>query len=127
MNATRNIGHLREHLFDQLEMLCDNSKTVDLERARMVCEVSEQIIDAARIEIQFAQVMKGALTVPFIEDQTGASERPNTPLQPSLPDAQAPTQRVTAEELTQRALSACPPADHPWRGLVGRRVHRLEK
>ena len=127
MNATRNIGHLREHLFDQLEMLCDNSKTVDLERARMVCEVSEQIIDAARIEIQFAQVMKGALTVPFIEDQTGASERPNTPLQPSLPDAQAPTQRVTAEELTQRALSAGPPADHPWRGLVGRRVHRLEK
>ena len=73
--STKNISHLRDHLFNQLYMLCDLSKTVDLERSRMVCEISKQIIDTARVEIQFAEVMKGAVTVPFIEDQAG--ERPN--------------------------------------------------
>lgn len=123
MSANRNISHLREHLFNQLDMLCDLSKTVDINRARMVCEVSEQIIDSARVEIQFAAVMKGALTLPFIEDQTG--ERPNTP-QPALPREPEPDNfpapPVTAEERTQRALNSGPAADHPWRSL-GSRVH----
>lgn len=39
--STKNIGHLRGHLFNQLEMLCDLDKKVDLERSRVVCEVSK--------------------------------------------------------------------------------------
>lgn len=128
MNANRNIGHLREHLFNQMDMLCDLSKTVDLERSRMVCEMSRQIIDTARVEIQFAAVMKGAVTLPFIENQDGASERPNMPPQPALPhksdDDDFPVPPVTAEERTQRALNSGPAADHPWRDL-GSRVHRM--
>lgn len=124
--STKNIGHLRDHLFNQLDMLCDLSKSVDLERSRMVCEVSKQIIDTARVEIQFAEVMKGAVTLPFIEDQ--ASERPNTP-QPhspqSDPDDEFPMPPITAEERTQRALNSGPPADHPWRGIGHRRVHTM--
>lgn len=125
MNANRNISHLREHLFDQLDMLCDLSKTADLKRTRMVCEISEQIIDSARVEIQFAAVMKGALTLPFIEDQT--DERPNTS-RPTLPHATEPDNEdrpfpeppLTAEERRAHALNSGPAADHPWRGLGSR-------
>jgi hypothetical protein len=129
MRANRNISHLREHLFNQLDMLCDLSKTVDINRARMVCEVSEQIIDSARVEIQFAAVMKGAVTIPFIENQDGASERPNTP-QPALqhdPDDEPfPEPPLTAEERRDRVLNSGPSADHPWvRGLGDRRVHMM--
>lgn len=129
---TKNIAHLRDHLFNQMDMLCDLSKTVDLERSRMVCEVSKQIIDTARVEIQFAEVMKGAVTVPFIEDQAG--ERPNMqqPQQPALShqpdddDDDFSLPLVTPEERTQRALNSGPAEDHPWRGLGGR-VHMLRR
>lgn len=130
--TTKNISHLREHLFNQLDMLCDLSKTVDIERTRMVCEVSKQIIDSARVEIQFAEVMKGAVTLPFIEDQAG--ERPNMPSpqqsalshQPDDDGDDFPVPHVTAEERTQRALNSGPAADHPWRGLGGR-LHVLRR
>lgn len=128
---TKNISHLREHLFNQLDMLCDLSKTVDIERTRMVCEVSKQIIDTARVEIQFAEVMKGALTLPFIEDQSG--ERPNTPqipvprtAEPDDEDRPFPEPPLTAEERRTHALSSGPAEDHPWRGLGGR-VHMLRR
>ncbi|MFC4922850.1 MULTISPECIES: hypothetical protein [Delftia] len=129
MSATKNIGHLREHLFNQMDMLCDLSKTVDLERSRMVCEMSKQIIDTARVEIQFAAVMKGAVTLPFIENQDGASERLNTP-QPALqhdPDDEPfPEPPLTAEERRDRVLNSGPSANHPWvRGLGNRRVHTM--
>ncbi|KZK32040.1 hypothetical protein A4F85_04830 [Delftia sp. GW456-R20] len=130
--STKNISHLREHLFNQLDMLCDLNKQVDLERSRMVCETSKQIIETARVEIEFAQVLKGALTVPFIEDQPGASERPNTPQprpalshQPHDDDDTFPVPPVTAAERTQGALNSGPAADHPWRGLGARRIHTV--
>lgn len=129
--STKNISHLRDHLFNQLDMLCDLNKPVDLERARMVCEVSEQIIDTARVEIQFAAVMKGAVTLPFIENQDGANERPNTPQQSlphqSDPDDEFPMPPTTTAERTQSVLNSGPPADHPWRGLGSRRVHHMRR
>lgn len=128
MNSTRNITHLREHLFNQLDMLCDTSKTVDMERTKMVCAVSEQIIDSARIEIQFAAVLKGAVTVPFLESQEDATERAYSP--PSVP-APADTEQLpapmSAEERRDAALNSGPAADHPWRQLGSRVVrHRIK-
>lgn len=127
--SARNISHLREHLFNQLDMLCDIEKPVDIERSRQVCEVSKQIIDAARVEIQFAAVMKGSVTLPFIEDQDGLSERPYTdplPTQSATAPA-APEKHMTPAERTQALLNSGPAADHPWRQLGGRVVtHRLK-
>lgn len=131
MNCTKNISHLRGHLFDRLDALCDLTKPVDIERERMICEVSKQIIDTARVEIQFAEVMNGALTLPFIEDQSG--ERPNTPQTP-VPhsiehddeDRSFPEPPLTADERRTHALSSGPAEDHPWRGLGGR-VHTLRR
>ncbi len=127
--SARNISHLREHLFNQLDMLCDLGKPVDIERSRQVCEVSKQIIDAARVEIQFAAVMKGSMTLPFIEDQDGISERPYASpqdLTPSQPP-ELPTPSMSAAERTQALLNSGPAPDHPWRQLGGRVVtHRLK-
>lgn len=130
MKSTKHIGHLRAHLFDQLEYLCDQSKPLDQDRAKMVCETSKQIIESVKVEILFAQVLKGALSVPFIENQDGAGERPSQPTPPSLPhpsdlDDDFPVPRVSVEERTQHALNSGPPADHPWRGLGHRRVHTM--
>ncbi|AOV00523.1 hypothetical protein [Delftia tsuruhatensis] len=130
--STKNIGHLRGHLFNQLEMLCDLDKKVDLERSRVVCEVSKQIIDTARVEIQFAAVMKGSVTLPFIEDQDGAGERPYTP-PPAAPalsgdDDDDVLPGMTGEQRMQSALHSGPAPDHPWRGLGSRVVqHRIKQ
>lgn len=125
---SKNIGHLREHLFNQLDMLRDLSKTVDLDRARMVCETSKQIIDTARVEIQFAEVMKGAVTLPFIEDQADVTERAYSPASvPAPSDTEQLPAPMSAEERRDAALNSGPAADHPWRQLGSRVVrHRIK-
>ena len=127
MKASKNIGHLRAHLFNQLDMLCDLSKPVDIERSRMVCETSKQIIDSAKVEIEFAHIMKGAVTLPFIEDQDDSDERPHPSTPPAVSCEPKPAPAaLTADERMQAALNSGPPPGHPWRGL-GSRVHRLER
>ncbi|WP_280190325.1 hypothetical protein [Delftia sp. PS-11] len=128
MSITRNIGHLRDHLFDQLDMLCDLSKTVDLNRVKAVCEVSEKIIDSARVEVQLAAVMKGAVTLPFIEDQADVTERAYSPASvPAPSDTEQLPAPMSAEERRDAALNSGPAADHPWRQLGSRVVrHRIK-
>jgi len=48
----KNIADLRQHLFEQLEALTDPK--VDLKRVRLTVDVVQLIIDAARVEVQFA-------------------------------------------------------------------------
>lgn len=129
MSVSKNISDLRAHLFNQLDMLCDLGKTVDIDRARMVCETSKQIIDSAKVEIEYAQIMKGAITMPFIEEQ--AEERPYTsppagPVQ-AAPAALTVPAAPTVEQRQKQILNSGPPKDHPWRGLGNRVVHRMER
>lgn len=117
--STRNINHLRELLFVQLEKLADPEQSIDLDRARLANETARLIVDTARVEVAHAAVIQGALTLPFIENQEGSAERPH-PSSRHLPPA-APAPEMSAVE---RALHGGPPAGHPWRG--NSRVHKLE-
>lgn len=46
---------LRNHLFETLEALKDKEKPMELDRARAVCDVSKQIIDTAKVEVDFVK------------------------------------------------------------------------
>ncbi|TDS74378.1 hypothetical protein [Comamonas sp. JUb58] len=119
-----NVQGLRDILFDQLRNLVDPTKTVDLAQAGMVNETAQTIINSAKVEVEAAKVLKGALSIPFIESQEGCTERPYPePKLTSAPSSPLPAP-ATAEDKEQAALSSGPGPNHPWRGL-GARVHRL--
>lgn len=47
-------SELREHLFATLKGLKD--KTIEIDQAKAMCEVSRNIIDLAKVEVDFAKV-----------------------------------------------------------------------
>lgn len=51
--ASRDINTLREHLFDAIDGL--NSGTVTLEKAKAISEVSQTIINTAKVEVELAK------------------------------------------------------------------------
>lgn len=54
MSGTKNtIGDLRDHLFAQLENLSDPQVPVDKERVKLLCQVSQNIINSAKVEVDF--------------------------------------------------------------------------
>lgn len=53
------ISDLRNHLFETIEALKDSEKPMDIERARAISEVSQTIINTAKVELQ-AMEMLGA-------------------------------------------------------------------
>ena len=122
-NKTKTIDHLRETLFKQLDRLVDMDQPVDLDRARLVCETSRLLIDMSKVEVEYARVIQGAITLPCIEHQAGSEERPH----PSLPPASTCSDEgaLSPEDRTVQALKSGPAEDHPWRQL-GSRVHRLQ-
>jgi len=57
------MGDLRDHLFEQLEVLKDPEKLLEkeVERAKAMCNVADRIIDSARVEVKFMETT-GALS-----------------------------------------------------------------
>lgn len=53
------IEDLRNHLFATLEALQDEDKPMDIERARAVAQVSQQIIESAKVEVKFMETVGG--------------------------------------------------------------------
>ena len=53
MENKRNMSALRDHLFDTLEKLKDKENPMEIERAEAVAHVSAQIINSAKVELQF--------------------------------------------------------------------------
>jgi hypothetical protein len=51
------LNDLRNHLFATIEGLRDEEKPMDLARARAISEVAQTIIDSAKVEVQFLEVM----------------------------------------------------------------------
>lgn len=124
---SRNVQDLRNILFAQLDNLIDPAKDVDLERAGMVNDTANTIIHSAKAEIEYAKVIKGAVTIPFIESQEGCEERPFSP--PTLPAPGEPAPLPPAE--TQKALgfggrkSSTGP-NHPWRKEADREMRERQ-
>lgn len=109
---SRTINHVRSILFDQLDKLTDMTAEINFDRVRAVNDTAKLILESAKIEVAHAAVVKGAVMLPFIEDQEGAAERPYRALPtPAAPPAQEPDTRTPEE----RALDSGPAEDHPWR------------
>jgi hypothetical protein len=45
--------HLRNHLFETLEMLKDPDSPMDLERAKVISDVAQTLINSAKVEVDF--------------------------------------------------------------------------
>lgn len=50
------LSDLRDHLFAALEGLADEEKPLDIERARAIAEVSQTIINTAKLEVEAMKV-----------------------------------------------------------------------
>jgi hypothetical protein len=57
--AKNKISDLRDHLFAQLEALTDSDRPVEeeIERAKAVCAVAQQIIESAKVEVHLLDVL----------------------------------------------------------------------
>ena len=53
------ISDLRDHLFATLESLRDEDKPMELDRAKAIAEVSQQIINSAKVECEFLEITGG--------------------------------------------------------------------
>lgn len=54
--AKNKLTDLRDHLFETLESLKDKDNPMELDRAKAVCGVAQQIIDSAKVEVDFLEV-----------------------------------------------------------------------
>lgn len=54
------LSHLREHLFATLEALSDPDNPMDIERAKTVAEVSQVIINTAKVELDYLKLVDTA-------------------------------------------------------------------
>ena len=121
----QNIADLRALLFEELEALRGNPTDADIDRIRLKCALADRVIDATRLEVQLAAIMKGALDVPFIEAQTveranggaGQGGLPAPGEHEQLPPKVAP---LTALERAAKVLTGGPKADHRWRSSLRR-------
>jgi hypothetical protein len=52
--AKNRLSDLRDHLFEALEGVKDG--TMELDKAKTICEISRQITDTARVQVKFMQV-----------------------------------------------------------------------
>ncbi len=65
-NPANDIAELRNHLFDTLRGLRDKENPLDVQRARAVCEVAQQITDTARIELDLMKITKERVASNFL-------------------------------------------------------------
>ena len=58
--ARNKITDLRNHLFETLERLKDEDKPMDLERAKVISEVAQTIINSAKVEVDLVKAVCGS-------------------------------------------------------------------
>ena len=51
------MADLRNHLFETIERLTDEEKPMEIERAKAVADVAQTIINSAKVELQFLDLM----------------------------------------------------------------------
>jgi len=76
------IEDLRNHLFATLEALSDSEKPMELERARTIAEVSQVIINSAKVEVDYIKATGALKGTGFIPD--AGSQPLGGPAQPRL-------------------------------------------
>ncbi len=86
MSNTKNkMTDLRNHLFETLEALKDEEKPMDLARARAISDVAQTIINTAKVEVEFLNVMNAESGTEFFESPEGDMGRKRLPdMRPAL-------------------------------------------
>jgi hypothetical protein len=72
---TKNLDDLRGVLFDTLEALRDKEHPMDLDRARAICEVSDRLIDTAKVECKYVDLVGAAGPSQFLPQ--GQEQKPD--------------------------------------------------
>ena len=62
------ISDLRNHLFVVLEELSDPDSNYDLEKAKVIANVAQTIINSASVENQYLKIVGGSQGSGFIEE-----------------------------------------------------------
>lgn len=82
------INDLRDHLFAALEGLADKEHPLDLDRARAIADVARVIVDSAKAEVAFLNVVGPRGATGFIPPADGAALSVERQLTPGLKKAQ---------------------------------------
>lgn len=110
------ISTVRRHMLDQLRALRTAPRgeelSLEIRRAKAVTEVAQTLINAARVEVDYVNAVRGAAESTFLQEPDDAK----TPRLPATPQSPLPN------EDTPRLSDSG--SDHPWRG--GSTVHRLK-
>lgn len=72
---SKGLTDLREHLFATLDALRDKDNPMDIDRARAVSEVAKQLIDSAKVEVDYLRAVGGGESE-FIDTAIGADNLP---------------------------------------------------
>lgn len=65
---------LKNHLFVALEKLGDDHNPVDLDRIKSTVEVSKVLIEAAKVEVNFLNLIGKDTSIPFFKSITTGNE-----------------------------------------------------
>lgn len=82
----KDLTTLREHLFGTLDALRDSANPMDLDRAKTIAEVAQQVVNTAKVEVDFLRAtgqQHGSGFIPALP-KTPAETKPGTPEQPRL-------------------------------------------
>ncbi|WP_206702489.1 hypothetical protein [Cupriavidus basilensis] len=63
----QNIDKLRDHLFATLDGLRDKTNPISVEQAKAVAEVSQTIINSAKVEVEYLKATGGKGSSRFLE------------------------------------------------------------
>jgi hypothetical protein len=117
--ATPELDHIstvRRHMLDQLRALRQAPRgddlSLEIRRAKAVTEVAQTLINAARVEVDYVNAVRGAAESSFLQEP----DESKTPQVPTRPQGALPT--------ADTARLSGPAPGHPWRG--GSTVHRLK-
>ena len=77
------IENLRDHLFATIEALRDPDKPMEIDRARAISEVANSIIESAKVEVRYLDIIGGRNSSAFL-DAAPALPTPAVPAAPRL-------------------------------------------
>jgi hypothetical protein len=80
--VSKNITDLRDVLFDTLAQLRDKANPMEIDRARAICEVSDRLIETAKVECKYIDLVGAAGPSEFLPQGADPKARPAEPPQP---------------------------------------------
>jgi len=66
------LDDLRNHLFETIEALKDDEKPMDVARANAICNVSRSLIDSAKVELKYLDLVGGETAASFLAKRSEA-------------------------------------------------------